>query len=173
MSRSRSILAQSPALTIAIVALVISLGSGAYAAGLINGAQIAPGSIPANRLKPHSVTSAQLHPTTVIWHNVALENGWASSNPTYKTGNPRYGVSYGIVYLSGSLHQVSGNDATIGVLPAGYRPAHELYLPIYTFEDSSGALIIEPSGVMEVESLTAIDATTYSSLAGVSYPLGA
>jgi hypothetical protein len=51
----------SPALAIAVLALFLAMGGTVYAAaGKISGKTIKPGSIPANRLKKHSVTGHQI-----------------------------------------------------------------------------------------------------------------
>src|SRR5215472_10041093 len=99
---------------------------------------------------------------------LSLENGWQSSDAQYGTGDPSYSVSNGMVYLSGSLNQpVSGNQV-FGVLPPAARPAHTMYLSVYTFDGAVGLLEIDTNGNM-----LAYDggAPQYTSLAGVSFPV--
>ena len=45
----------------------------------------------------------------------------------------------GVVYLSGSLATAGTNEA-FAVLPAGARPAHDLYIKVYTFGSSVGTV---------------------------------
>src|SRR5260370_4886320 len=116
MRHLRSLAAQSPAIAISVVALTFSVGTGAYAAGMLDGRQIAPGSIPGNRIAAHSVGSRQLAPAVIRWHALHLRNGWVSSNGAYQTGSPSYAVSNGVVYLSGSLNQPSGSSSTFAFL---------------------------------------------------------
>jgi len=105
-------------------------------------------------------------------HQLALIDGWKSSQSEYNSGNPSYSVSGGIVYLSGSLHQVSGSDDAFATLPAAARPAHELYISTYTLDGAVGTVFISPAGTMEVYAPDYTDAQDYSSLASISYPLG-
>ncbi len=101
-------------------------------------------------------------------HQLALENGWQSSDSQWGTGDPSYSVSNGMVYLSGSLHQSAGAGQVFGVLPPAARPAHTMYLSVYTYNGTIGLLEIDTSGT-----LYAYDggAQQYTSLAGVSFPV--
>jgi hypothetical protein len=100
---------------------------------------------------------------------LALKNGWVSSQSEYNTGDPSYAVRNGIAYLSGSLHQASGTNQVFAVLPPAARPAHTVYLSVYTYSGTIGLLQIEPTG-----NIAAFDdgAQQYTSLAGLSFPLG-
>jgi hypothetical protein len=110
--------------------------------------------------------------TGVTWHKLNLLNGWKSSQSTWNTGNPSYAIKGGVVYLSGSLHggKPSSNFA---VLPKAARPAHWLYMMIATQNGTSGVLRIQSDGKMYVYGTPATNATTFSSLAAVSYPTAA
>jgi hypothetical protein len=109
-------------------------------------------------------------------HNLALDNGWQSGEPTHDTGDPSYWVSGGVVHLSGSLVQPSAGGEIFAVLPKADRPAHALYIEVmvYTPDNTAhaGTVLIEPDGAMYAYSPTATDAETYTSLAGISFPLG-
>ncbi|HUZ37059.1 MAG TPA: hypothetical protein VMV17_12085 [Streptosporangiaceae bacterium] len=158
MIRTRSLLTQSAATGLAALALVFSLGGSALAASQASG---------------HAARAATQAPVPagVTFHKLTLIHGWASSQPIYTTGDPSVGISNGIVYLSGSLHQSSGSNNEFAVLPAAYRPNHFLYLPIYTLSDGEGSLQINPDG--RVYLFGGGNTQGYSSLAGVSYPLTA
>jgi hypothetical protein len=103
---------------------------------------------------------------------LTLLNGWESARPIYRTGDPAYWVSGGVVHLSGSLRQPSIGNEEFAVLPTWARPGHDLYLEVYTFEGTVGTLYIQPNGIMQVYSPTTSDATSYTSLATASFPIG-
>jgi hypothetical protein len=120
------------------------------------------------------VTGAAAAADTV--HKLALDHGWQSGEPSHDTGDPSYWVSGGVVHLSGSMLQPSGTSQLFAVLPKADRPAHYLYLKVmvYTPDNSAhaGTVQIDPDGAMYAYSPIAGDAQKYTSLAGVSFPLG-
>ncbi len=99
---------------------------------------------------------------------LSLENGWQSSEAQFSTGDPSYSVSNGMVYLSGSLSQSAGDNQVFGVLPPAARPAHTLYLSVYTFDGAIGLLEIDTNGNMLAYEG---GAQRYTSLAGASFPV--
>jgi hypothetical protein len=104
------------------------------------------------------------------WHSLALKNGWFSPQSSDHTGTPAYRVSGGVVYLTGAIRQnTTGGNSLFAVLPKADRPAHELYISIYTLSGNVGTLLIGPDGEM---SAFGSDAWVLTSLAGVSFPLG-
>ena len=112
--------------------------------------------------------SAVSYPTAAVKSTkLTLKNGWASSQPTYNTGNPAYAVSRGVVYLSGSMHGGT-TSAPAFVLPKAARPAHVMYVSVYTFDGSTGFLEILPTGEVDAEGA---DAASYTSLASISFPV--
>jgi hypothetical protein len=74
-----------------------------------------------------------------------------------------------MVYLSGSLHQPAGSNQVFGVLPPAAKPAYTLYLSVYTYDGTIGLQEIDTSGTMYAYFG---GAQQYTSLAGISYPLG-
>jgi hypothetical protein len=102
-------------------------------------------------------------------HPLALRNGWNSSQFRWNTGDPKYAVRNGVVYLSGSLHQRVGGSEIFAVLPSAARPSHNMYITVYTFNGTTGVLYISTTGSMEAYSG---DARSFTSLAGVSFPVG-
>jgi hypothetical protein len=106
---------------------------------------------------------------------LALINGWKSAQPTYGTGDPSYSVKNGVVHLSGSLLQPSAGGQMFAILPQAARPTNYLYIKTEVYSGSTantGTVVITPNGEMYAYSLTASEAQQYTSLAGVSYPLG-
>src|SRR5262249_29865856 len=79
-----------------------------------------------------------------------LANAWQSSDSQWSTGDLSYSVSSGMVYLSGSLRQPpgAGDNQLFGVLPPAARPAHPMYLSVYTFAGAIGELEIDTNGDM-------------------------
>jgi hypothetical protein len=148
MKRLRSVVAQSPAIVISVLALILSAGGGGAA---------------------YAATSASRAPA-ITWHKLTLLHGWKSSQSQYASGNPEYSVSNGVVYLAGSLHQASGTSQEFAILPKAARPTHDLWITVYTMSGTSGTLYIGANGDMAATSLTPADAQDYTSLAAVSYP---
>jgi hypothetical protein len=108
---------------------------------------------------------------------LALINGWKSAQPTYGTGDPSYSVKNGVVHLSGSLvqPQAGATGQMFAVLPQAARPTNYLYIKTEVYSGSTantGTVVITPNGEMYAYSLTASQAQQYTSLAGISYPLG-
>lgn len=161
MGRFRSLFAQSPAIVISILAVALSLGGGAYAS-----THLSTGNSPA--------ASGTLT-TGVSWTSLSLINGWASENGTYSTGNPKVAEQSGIVYLSGSLGQSTPGSETFATLPSSFRPAHNMYITVYTNGDTSGTLYIGHDGTMEAYSSASCGsgdtAACFTSLATVSFPV--
>ena len=73
---------------------------------------------------------------------------------------------------SGGAPASAATDLRFAVLPPAARPRHNLWITTYTFGGAIGALLIRPSGVMSAFNVTGNAAQTYTSLAGISYPLG-
>jgi hypothetical protein len=158
MSRSGSIAGRAPAIIIALVALMISLGGGAYAT---------------TRSTPH--TPPKITSTAITWSSLSLVNGWVSANSTNQTGDPRVAIQNGVVYLSGGLDQSSGTNAVFATLPLSFRPAHNMYVPVSTNAGTSGLLYIAHDGTMKAYSPSSCSSTQnsaqcFTSLATVSYP---
>jgi hypothetical protein len=152
MKRFRALASQSPAIVISVVALTFSLGGGAgYAASVATG---------------HSATK-------ITWHKLSLKNGWHSGAGAFAgTGTPAFTVSNGVVYLTGVADHSnsSGGLPVLGLLPKGARPRHTLWFAGFNEAASGGVFIkIDPAGHVSVQGP---DASFFSSLAGVSFPLG-
>jgi hypothetical protein len=149
-------LVQTPALVIAVLALAFSLGGAAYASTQLGST------------RDSSTNSNPFQPLTLV-------NGWVSEAGVYNTGMPGVSVSGGVVYLRGSLAQPTPGSAVFATLPVGDRPAHNLYITVYTNNDTSGTLYIERDGTMEAYSSSVCSGTInsaqcFTSLASVSFP---
>jgi hypothetical protein len=107
---------------------------------------------------------------SAVRHKLTLRNGWHSEQSVWNSGDPAYSVSGGVVYLSGSLATPGTNEA-FAVLPTAARPAHDLYIKVYTLDSSVGTVLIEPNGVMFAYGPGAVNARKFTSLASISFPL--
>jgi hypothetical protein len=151
MSRLSSVVRQSPAIVISLIALTFSLGSGAgYAASV-----------------------ATLHPassTKITWHTLKLLHGWHGN--TAGLGNPSYTIINGVVYLAGGANFGTNENPppVLAQLPKGARPKHELELGAFSSAaNTPAAIFVAPNG-----DITSSGANAYfqTSLAGISFPAG-
>jgi hypothetical protein len=171
MGRIRSLVTQSPAIVISILAVALSFGGGAYASTHHGSTS----NYPPVRVSNSPVATQAATAAGVTWTSLSLINGWATENGTYGTGNPKVSLQGGIVYLSGSLAQATPGNETFAILPASFRPSHNMYITVYTNGDTSGTVFIAHSGVMEAYSATPCGsgntAQCFTSLATLSFPI--
>jgi hypothetical protein len=98
-------------------------------------------------------------------------HGWQSAQKPSGTGGFSYTVIAGVVHLSGAIKLPSGTSELCALLPPAARPAHVLYLTVFTFSDEIGTLRILPNGNVFASSLPSVLASrTLTSLAAISYP---
>jgi hypothetical protein len=178
MRRIRSIAAQTPAIVISMLAVVLCLGGGAYASthhlvagpsqGPIHTLQAADNQGAADNA-PSNLTAG------VSWTSLVLQNAWASSNSSFASGNPKVALQSNVVYLSGSLHQSTPGSPVFAFLPSTFRPEHNMWITVYTYGGTSGTLYIGKDGTMEAVASGACGsgntAQCFTSLATVSYPI--
>ena len=161
MRRVRALVPQSPALVISMLALIFSLGGGAYAA---------------TAMTRHSAADPAAGSARITLHPLHLLNGWKSAAAAYKSGAPSYGLSNGVVYLSGGMYQPIQGKAQFARLPARYRPATNLFITVSVAQGLTnfGTLFISPRGVMEVYAPAGANTpvSDFTALSGVSFPLG-
>jgi len=105
----------------------------------------------------------------VTSRRLALINGW-TSEASIGTGNPSYTVIGGVVYLAGSMHQLTGTNTHFAVLPKSARPAHYLLIKTWSNGDTVGIIAIRPNG--DMFSFGSPGSRPFTSLAAISYPLG-
>jgi hypothetical protein len=167
----RSAAAGPAAIATVLAALTAGFGGAPASAATLHASQRAAHVAPARAAVVPGVT----------WHALGLLNGWRSEQAQWNSGNPSWAVKGGVVYLSGSLHQPSGTNPEFAVLPAAARPAHTLFLTVYTANGATGSLTISPAGLMKVvnvflrrsgpkDHILLIGTRDYTSLAGVSFP---
>jgi hypothetical protein len=148
------------------------LAAAATAASALALLAAGPGAASAATDRAGSVQPATAGPaiTGVTWHTLSLLNDWHS--PSKGLGVAAWAVQDGVVYLRGVINQPPFDPSagvTIAVLPKAARPAHKLYLyafATYVYSD----MVIYPNGVINVFSTNPLDAKTFTSLDGISFP---
>jgi len=116
--------------------------------------------------------SAQPTVAGVPWHKLTLLNHWRSDQKFFNSGDPAWAIHDGVVYLRGVMDQSPrGFSAsnTFAVLPKAARPARKLYLTVDA-DGVYGDLVIYPTGVMDVSSAAPLEAKSFTSLDGISFP---
>ena len=98
---------------------------------------------------------------------LTLQNGWM--NAPYGTTDAAVRNISGIVHFEGAIW-TNGTNADPFVLPAGYRPAKYVYIPVDLCGGNKGRLDIQPDGVVTVQAETDFSqAQCFTSLDGVSF----
>jgi len=83
-----------------------------------------------------------------------------------------------VVHLSGSLFQppAPGGTQDFAILPPSARPKYDLYIPTEVSPPDSfaaaGDIVISPDGRMFSNSFPLSESEAFTSLAGISYPVG-
>jgi hypothetical protein len=104
------------------------------------------------------------------WHNFKLINGWAPTQSIFGTGAPAYAVINGVVYLTGSTHQVTGFDTELAIIPAAARPDNQLQIGTYTAGFNSGVVFLFEN-TASTSSTPPGNAQAFTSFGGIAYPL--
>jgi hypothetical protein len=99
---------------------------------------------------------------------LTLQNGWTSS--PFGTSAPAVRTISGIVRLKGAI-ATTGTNPVPFTLPAGFRPARVVFVPVDLCNATNGVLQIEPTGVVTVEAEGGAfsNAACFTSLDGVSF----
>jgi hypothetical protein len=154
MGRFRTIMNQSPAIVISVIALTFSLGGGAgYAASV----------------------AAKASPPKITWHALSLRNGWQPGQKNFGSsiGNPAYAVSNSIVYLTGVTDRTTLTvPSEIGLLPKSARPKHDLWFEAFNYASTGESQIEVRSNGQVIVLGTGNDQYYFTSLAGIEFPLG-
>lgn len=108
--------------------------------------------------------SFALRPTG--YTNLTLVNGW--TNAPFSTSNAQFRFVSGVVHFKGAI-STSGTNPVPFTMPAGVRPATDVYIPIDLCNSANGRLHITPAGVVDVETATFSNAQCFTSLDGAWY----
>lgn len=96
-----------------------------------------------------------------------LKNGWLNAPSGTATAALR-SIS-GVVRFRGAI-STSGSNSEPFILPSGFRPKHDVYVPVDLCNGGNGRLFIQPAGIVEVEAQSSFaDAQCLTSLDGVSF----
>src|SRR5581483_9754369 len=101
---------------------------------------------------------------------LTLQNGW--TNAPFSTSNAAARAIGGVVHLKGAI-ATTGTSPIAFTLPAQFRPASDVYVPVDLCDATNGRLHILPGGEVEVqaEGGTFSNAQCFTSLDGASYVL--
>ena len=115
-----------------------------------------------------SLDGAWFAKSASLYTPLTLQNGWAGYGSG--TTSPAVRKISGIVHLEGAMH-ASGTNPQAFTLPTGFRPSHEVIVPVDMDLANKGHLVIFPNGVVSVfaEGNISSNASSFTSLDGVSF----
>jgi hypothetical protein len=118
-----------------------------------------------------SLDGASYAKSATGFHALTLRNGW--TNAPFSTRNAAVKSIAGIVHFEGAI-ATAGTNAEPFVLPAAFRPAADVYVPVDLCDASNGRLIISTNGDVSVqaENGTFSNAQCFTSLEGVWFVQG-
>ena len=99
---------------------------------------------------------------------LTLQNGWFNS--PFGTSAPAVRAISGIIHLKGAI-ATSGTNPVPFTLPAAFRPASVVFVPVDLCTATNGRLQIEPTGVVTVQAEGGAfsNAACFTSLDGASF----
>jgi hypothetical protein len=105
-----------------------------------------------------------------------LLTGWDDTASFYGTNPAGYGKDgFGIVHLRGGLRRVSGSSNFVAQLPAGFRPAGDVYEASWGYQANDVALLrITPDGIIRAfdSGGASTNVAQFTSLEGVTFQAG-
>jgi hypothetical protein len=118
-----------------------------------------------------SLEGASFAVTAAGYTPLSLLNGW--TNAPFGTSAAAVRLMNGLVQFKGAI--AGGTASTVFTLPAGMRPATDVYIPVDLCGANNGRLQITPSGTVDVqeENGTFANAQCFTSLDGASFALSA
>jgi hypothetical protein len=115
-----------------------------------------------------SLDGASFATATTGYAPLTLVNGW--SGAPFGTANPSVGIVSGIVHFKGAI--ASGTSSLASTLPAAYRPAATVYVPVDMCNATNGRLIIGTDGSVIVQAESSFsNAQCFTSLDGAWYDI--
>jgi hypothetical protein len=102
------------------------------------------------------------------WTSLTLQNGWTGA--PFGTSAPAVRTISGIVHLKGGIATTGSNPVPF-TLPAAFRPASVVFVPVDLCNATNGRLQIEPTGVVTVQAEGGAfsNASCFTSLDGASF----
>jgi len=115
-----------------------------------------------------SLDGASFAKSATSFTALTLENGWTGS--PFGTSAAAVHTISGIVHFKGAIATTGSNPVPF-TLPAGFRPAHAVFVPVDLCNATNGRLQIEPTGVVTVEAEGGAfsNAACFTSLDGASF----
>jgi hypothetical protein len=111
-----------------------------------------------------SLDGASFALSTTGFTALTLINSW--TNAPFATSNAEVENINGIVHFKGAI-ATTGTNPEPFVLPKGFRPLHDVYIPVDMCGATNGRLYIQPTGIVSIEAETAFsDAQCFTSLDG-------
>jgi hypothetical protein len=150
----------SPALVVAMLALVVAMSGTAFAVTQNGDTLITPRTLSGDRLRLNTVTGGEI--TNLGWGGIILQNGWAVG-----TRHPEAAVDVqGIVHLKGVVTG-NGTAATIGTLPKSAAPTSPIYLTARNNKGATVGIILQSTGSIVVQGT--LGPNMHISLDGLTY----
>ena len=159
----------SPALLVAILALIVAMGGSAFAIQRVQSGDslIAQRTLSGNRLRLNTVTGKEV--ANPVWHNLVLINGWENYNNNLRA--PAWTIdTQGFVHFRGAIDQSAGASNVFARLPSAARPNVFIYVATDLNIAATGRIYITPGGYLHAEAtVSQTSAQAFTSLDGVSY----
>ncbi|HEV2373023.1 MAG TPA: hypothetical protein VGS19_12725 [Streptosporangiaceae bacterium] len=128
------------------------------------------GMLPMGLLGTVAAQAATPAPRTLTssWTALSVQNGW--SNSPFGTSAAAVRTISGIVHLKGAI-ATTGTNPVPFTLPAAFRPASPVFVPVGLCNATNGRLQIGPTGVVTVQAEGGAfsNAACSTSLDGVSF----
>jgi hypothetical protein len=131
-------------------AVVVMVPAGAVSAAAAHAAASGPGAF------------------TVGWTRLRLQNGWTTE--PFGTSAAAARVISGIVHLKGAIGTTGANPVPF-TLPAAFRPAAVVFIPVDLCNATNGRLQVKPNGTVTVQAEGGdfANAACFTSLDGASF----
>lgn len=140
----------SPALIVAVIALVAALAGTALA-----GTDGLTKAVTKSKVKKIAKTQADKRIDARVLKHEPLHLIGAAGEPAFQNEWSNYGTSYssagfykdpsGIVHLQGTMNDTTDNSVAF-TLPAGYRPGEDLYMPAAGDGPVAANLVVQSDG---------------------------
>jgi hypothetical protein len=161
----------SPALFVAILALIVAMGGSAIAIGSSQSGDtlIAKRTLSGNRLRLHTVTGSEV--ASLHWHPLQLINGWTNYNGNVRA--PAYAVDVqGVVHFRGAVHHpgTANTSMVFATVPVAVRPNVDVWLTTNAVDATPARLDLDHTGTLDAECPAGDSAArSFFNLDGVTY----
>ncbi|HET6842985.1 MAG TPA: hypothetical protein VFK06_15125 [Candidatus Angelobacter sp.] len=117
-----------------------------------------------------SLDGASFAPAATGFTALTLINGW--TNAPFSTSNAAVQIINGIVHFKGAI-ATSGSNAVAFMMPPGFLPLTDVYVPVDLCSATNGRLHITPTGTVDIEAEggTFSNAQCFTSLDGAWFAL--